>query len=135
MRRTGARSYAKNPSDVDVKSPRTYARYGGPPTLTRTDAFIRTRKLNSQEVSGINRVLKARARRYVAASDKAWLEPEKLWLEPWGQLGKVLLPPSDELWHFGGEIYVGYKDGTTHYQDQFGRTSGSHEYLAKKRRP
>lgn len=127
--------YAQNPSDVDVTSPRTHARYGGPPTLTRTDAFVRTRKLTSQEVSGINRVLKARARRYVAASAEAWLEPEKLSLEPWGQLRKVLLPPSDELWRFGGEIYVGYKDGTTHYQDQFGRTSGSHEYLAKKRRP
>ena len=90
---------------------------------------------SSQEVSGINRVLRARARRYVAASDKAWLEPDKLSLEPWGDLGNVLLPPSDELWHFGGEIYVGYNDGSTHYQDQFGRTSGSHEYLAKKRLP
>lgn len=127
--------YAKNPRNVDVKSPRTHARYGGTPTITRTDAFIRTRMLTSQEVSGINRVLKARARKYIAASDKAWLEPEKLSLEQWEHLGKVLLPPSDELWHFGGEIYVGYKDGTTHYQDQFGRTSGSHEYLAKKQRP
>lgn len=126
--------YAKNPSNVDVKSPRTHARYGGH-TITRTDTFIRTRKLTSQEVSGINRVLKARARQYVAASDKAWLEPDKLSSDPWEHLGEILLPPSDELWHFGGEIYVGYKDGTTHYQDQFGRTSGSHEYLAKKQRP
>ena len=127
--------YAKEPGNVDVKSPRTHARYGDQGTITRTDAFIRTRKLTSREVLGINRVLKARARRYVAASEKAWLEPDKLSLEPWESLGKILLPPSDELWHFGGEIYVGYKDGTTHYQDQFGRTSGSHEYLAKKRRP
>ena len=127
--------YAKHPGSVDVKSPRTHARYGGLPTLTRTDTFIRTRKLTSQEVVGINRVLKARARRYAAASDRAWLEPDKLSLEPWERLGRILLPPSDELWHFGGEIYVGYKDGSTHYQDQFGRTSGSHEYLAKKRRP
>lgn len=127
--------YAMNPGNVDVKSPRTHARYAGDPPITRTDAFIRTRKLTSQEVVGINRVLKARARRYLAASDKAWLEPDKQSMEPWEHLGKILLPPSDELWHFGGEIYVGYKDGSTHYQDQFGRTSGSHEYLAKKRRP
>ena len=127
--------YAKNPGNVDVKSPRTHARYGGHPTITRTDTFIRTRNLTNQEVVAINRVLKARARRYVAASDKAWLEPDKLSLEPWERLGKILMPPSDELWHFGGEIYVGYKDGSTHYQDQFGRTSRSHEYLAKKRRP
>lgn len=125
--------YAKEPGNVDVKSPRTHARYGDNGTITRTDAFIRTRKLTSQEVVGINRVLKARARRYVAASDKAWLEPDKASSEPWECLGKILLPPPNELWHFGGEIYVGYKDGTTHYQDQFGRTSGSHEYLAKKR--
>jgi len=127
--------YAKEPGNVAVKSPRTHARYGGHPTMTRTDAFIRTRKLSSQEVLGINRILKARAHRYIAASDKAWLEPDKLSLEPWEHLGNILLPPSDELWHFGGEIYVGYKDGSTHYQDQFGRTSSSHEYLAKNRRP
>lgn len=126
--------YAKEPGSVDLKSPRTHARYAGDPTITRTDAFIRTRELNSQEVVGINRVLKARATRYVAAGDRAWLEPEKLSLEPWDRLGQILLPPSEELWHFGGEIYVGYKNGSTHYQDQFGRTSGSHEYLAKKRR-
>lgn len=127
--------YAKDPRNVDVKSPRTHARYGGHPTITRTDAFIRTRKLTAQEVTGINRILKARAGRYIAASDKAWLEPDKLSSDSWQRLGRVLLPPSDELWHFGGEIYVGYKDGTTHYQDEFGRTSGSHKYLAKKRRP
>lgn len=127
--------YAKDPRNVDVKSPRTHARYGGHPTITRTDTFIRTRKLTAQEVTGINRILKARAGKYIAASDKAWLEPDKLSSEPWQRLGRILLPPSDELWHFGGEIYVGYKDGTTHYQDQFGRTSGSHKYLAKKRRP
>jgi hypothetical protein len=127
--------YAKNPLNVDVKSPRTHARFGGHPTITRTDAFIRTRKLTTEEVAGINRIMKARARRYIAASDKAWLEPAQLSAETWQDLGRVLLPPSDELWHFGGEIYVGYKDGTTHYQDQFGRTSGAHKYLEKKQRP
>jgi hypothetical protein len=127
--------YAKNPRNVDLKSPRTHARYGGHPTITRTDAFIRTRNLSAQEVTGINRILKASARKYIAASDKEWLEPDKRSSEPWQHLGRVLLPPSDELWHFGGEIYVGYEDGTTRYQDQFGRTSGSHKYLAKKRRP
>jgi hypothetical protein len=126
--------YAKNPDNVDLKSARTHARYGGQ-AIGRTDAFIRTRKLTSQEVIAINRVLKARARRYIAASDKTWLDPDKGSLEQWERLRKVLLPPSNELWHFGGEIYIGYKDGSTHYQDQFGRTSGSHEYLAKKRPP
>src|SRR5690606_8599379 len=40
----------------------------------------------------------------------------------------------DDLWRFGGEIYVGYADGSTHYQDAFGRTSDAHKYLQRKNR-
>lgn len=69
--------YAKNPTNVDLKAPRTHARYGGQ-SIARTDAFIRTRKLNSREVSSINRILKSRAHKYIAASEKSWLEPEKV---------------------------------------------------------
>jgi hypothetical protein len=29
----------------------------------------------------------------------------------WAELKKVLLPPEDNLWQYGGEIYVGNKDG------------------------
>lgn len=125
--------YAKNPTNVDLKASRTNARYYGQ-SIARTDAFVRSRKLNSAEVNSINRLLKARAYRYIAASEKDWLYPEKQSSESWESIGKTLRPPSDELWHFGGEIYIGYKDGSTHYQDQFGRTSGAHEYLRKKRR-
>lgn len=124
--------YAKNPTNIDLKTPRTHARYGGQ-SIARTDAFIRTRKLTSKEVSSINRLLKARAHRYIAASEKAWLEPEKLDSKQWETIGKTLLPPSNQLWHFGGEIYIGYQDGSTHYQDEFGRTTGAHKYLKKKR--
>jgi len=124
--------YAKNPTNVDLRAPRTHARYGGQ-SIARTDAFIRTRKLTSKEVSSINFLLKARAHRYIAASEKAWLEPEKADSGQWKTIGKILLPPSDELWHFGGKIYIGYQDGSTHYQDEFGRTSGAHKYLRKKR--
>jgi hypothetical protein len=124
--------YAKNPTSVDLRAPRTHARYGGE-SIARTDAFIRTRKLTSKEVSSINRLLKARAHRYVAASEKAWLQPETVDSDSWEAIGKILLPPSNELWHFGGELYIGHKDGSTHYQDAFGRTSGAHQYLRKKR--
>lgn len=123
--------YAKNPTTVDLKAPRTHARYGGQ-SIARTDAFVRTRKLTSKEVSSLNLLLKARAHRYIAASEKAWLETEKADSGQWETIGKILLPPSDELWHFGGEIYIGYQDGSTHYQDEFGRTSGAHQYLRKK---
>ena len=124
--------YAKNPTGGNLTRRRTHARYGGQ-TIARTDAFIRTRKLTREDVISINLLLKARSHRYIAASENEWLEPKKDDKNKWRMIGKVLLPPSDELWHFGGELYVGYKDGSTHYQDEFGRTSGSHKYLKKER--
>ena len=36
------------------------------------------------------------------------------------------------MWGFGGEIYVGYKDGTSGYWDEHGRTSKAHEFLTRK---
>lgn len=126
--------YAKDPARIDLTAPREHARYYGQ-TIARTDALIRTRKLTREDVVSINYLLKGRARRYIAASEKDWLYPEKTSRGTWEAIGKVLLPPADELWHFGGEIYIGYKDGSTHYQDAFGRTSGSYKYLHKKRPP
>ena len=124
--------YAKELGKTNLTVPRTNARYRGP-TLVRTDAFIRDRELSRDEVIAINYLLKARARQYIAASDREWLYPEKAFAGKWADIAPVLLP-KDELWQFGGEIYVGYKDGSTEYQDSFGRTSGSHEYLRKKQR-
>ena len=125
--------YAKNPDATDLLAPRQNARFFGQ-TLARTDAMIRTRFLTSEEVSSINQVIKARARRYVAAYEKDWLYPEAGAHDEWQSVAKTLLP-RDELWHFGGEIYVGYKDGSTQYQDAFGRTSNAHEFLTKKTPP
>lgn len=122
--------YAQGPKTVNLSAPRTNARYRGQ-SIVRTDAFIRNRKLSREEVIGINYVLKSRARRYVAAPNKDWLYPEKSFTGSWQDLADVLLP-KDELWRFGGEIYVGHNDGSTQYQDAFGRTSGSHEYLRRK---
>jgi SEC-C motif len=41
------------------------------------------------------------------------------------------VPPADELWHYGGEIYVGYEDGSVAYQDAFGRSSPASDAHAK----
>lgn len=123
--------YAQNPARTDLTTPRTNARYRGS-GLVRTDAFIRSRFLSRDQVLAINHLLKIRAKRYVAAASEAGLFPERQFHGSWRDIGSVLMP-RDELWQFGGEIYVGYKDGSTHYQDQFGRTSGAHEYLRKKR--
>ena len=50
----------------------------------------------------------------------------------WSDLNLVLRPPENELYRFGGETFVGYKDGSVHYQDAFGRTTGDHSHLKKK---
>ncbi len=126
--------YAKDPENVDLRRPRTHARYRGT-TIARTDALIRKRQLVRDEVMSINRLLKARACKYIAAGKEDWLYPEKTHSGTWADIGRTLLPSKDELWHFGGEIIVGYADGTSYYQDEFGRTTGAHKHLRKEQPP
>jgi hypothetical protein len=121
--------YARDPS-TSALDKRTFAR-NYRHSMVRTDAFIRTRKLSSQEVARINYVLKARAHRYIAAGRKEWLYPEKIVSASWDKLRKTLLPPSDELWHFGGEMFAKFEDGHVHYQDEFGRTEKQRDFLKK----
>lgn len=121
--------YAKNPKGAEHLSRRTNARFRGE-SMARTDAFIRDRKLSEMEVHAVNRILKSRARKYVAAGNSAWLYPEKQCDYSWEDISNVLLPRK-ELWRFGGEIFIGYKDGSSAYRDQFGRTSKAHEFLVK----
>ena len=121
--------YADDPKGAAHLSRRTNARFRGD-SMARTDAFIRGRKLSEMEVHALNRTLKSRAKRYVGAGDPTWLHPEKHCDIPWEHLGSILLPRRD-LWRFGGETYIGYKDGTTGYRDQYGRTSTAHKFLAK----
>lgn len=120
-----ARDHSANPQEK-----RTFAgNYRN--SMVRTDAFIRTRKLTSEEVIRVNRVLKARAKRYIAAGKEEWLYPESLSAEPWADLRNVFFPPENDLWHFGGEIYARFKSGEVHYQDAFGRTEKEREFLKK----
>ncbi len=101
-------------------------------SMARTDAFIRTRKLTSEDVIRVNRVLKAQAKRYIAAGKEEWLYPETSSAEPWTDLREVFLPPKKGLWHFGGEIYARLDSGEVYYQDAFGRTEKEREFLKKK---
>jgi hypothetical protein len=121
--------YAQNPQATNLVTSRTHARYRGS-SIVRTDAFVRTRKLSQNGVVAINYLLKSRARRYLAASNRNWLYPERLFTGSWCDIAQVLLP-KDDLWRFGGEIYVGYGDGRSSYQDAFGRTSGAEKYLRR----
>jgi hypothetical protein len=122
--------YAKD-SSVDPLEKRTFARsYRN--SMVRTDKFIRTRKLASQDVARINYILKARARRFVAAGCEEWLFPENAISEPWSSLRETLSPPADELWNFGGKLYAKFDNGHVHYQDEFGRTEEPREFLIKE---
>ncbi|RON68044.1 DUF4238 domain-containing protein [Pseudomonas fluorescens] len=122
--------YANQVDGLDLVAERQNARHLGR-SLVRTDTWIRSRSLSREQVLAINYLLKSRARKYVAAPVEDWLYPEKEFAGEWSKLEEVLRPPANELWHFGGEMYVGYEDGSTEYQDPYGRTSGSHEYLKK----
>lgn len=101
-------------------------------SMVRTDAIIRARKLTSEEVVRVNRVLKARAKRYIAAGKEEWLYPETSSIEPWADLRTAFLPPENGLWHFGGEMFARFDSGEVHYQDAFGRTEKEREFLKKK---
>lgn len=122
--------YAKDPNTSPLEK-RTFPR-NFQQSMTRVDAFIRTRKLTAQEVAQINFVIKARARRYIAAGRKEWLYPDATVSQPWGELRKVFVPPKGGLFHFGGEMFVKYKSGDVHYQDEFGRTEKPRDFLIKK---
>ena len=122
--------YAKQPDLQDLTRLRTNARHLGM-GMTRTDAFIRNRRLSREEVISINHLLKSRAKRCIAAANEDWLYPERHFSRSWAQIAQVLLP-KDDLWRFGGEIYVGYKDGSSGYWDEHGRRSKAHEFLTRK---
>ena len=125
--------YAEDPELTDPKEKRANPRFFRF-TMARTDAFIRTRSLTDEEVEKINLILKMRARRYVAAPNESWLHPEERVDANWQDLRHVLLPPSEELHRFSGEMYVGYNDGSTYYQDALGRTSPPSDHLEKPAR-
>ena len=122
--------YAKNPSTGPLEK-RTFPR-NFRQSLTKIDAFIRSRKLSAQEVTQINFIIKKRARRFIGAGRKEWLYPEKTVTQPWTDLRKTLLPPERGLFDFGGEIFVKYESGDVHYQDEFGRTEKPREFLLNK---
>lgn len=124
--------YAKNPSLQNLKesrpNPNPFRN-----TLVRYDNIINDRELSEEEVIHINWIIKSRALQYLAAEQREWLFPEKAVRSDWAESGKVLMPPRDKLYQFGGEIYVGYKDGSSAYFDQYGRRRPESKLLKKKK--
>lgn len=121
--------YAEDPEAADHMARRTNARFRGE-SMARTNAMLRGRELTEAEVLAINFVLLSRAKQFVAAGRSEWLYPEQHCRLSWDEIAGILLP-RDSLWGFGGDVYIGYADGSTAYRDKFGRTSKAHEFLAK----
>ncbi|MGE8258317.1 MAG: hypothetical protein ACN6RJ_02755 [Stenotrophomonas sp.] len=122
--------YAKDPDNMELTARRVNARHFGN-TILRTDALIRGRCFDTNAVIAVNAWLKSRAHQYIAAGEQDWLYPERSAQVDTAALARLLLPPKQELWRHGGEIYIGYKDGSFGYRDSYGRTSRDHEFVAK----
>jgi len=94
------------------------------------------RVLTQGEVSEINYVIKKRARRYIAASEEAWLYPEhSISTRWWNKLGKgFLLMPDPRSVAFSTEVIFGYGDKKFDFFDEYGRKPWQPDYDDKHQR-
>ena len=108
--------------------------YGAPikprpnPKLFRSAMFnftqIQTgRMLSETEVTEINFIIKKRAYRYIAATEKDWLYPEeKIPTQYWNKLGNgYLLMPDPRSVTFSSESIIGYSNNRADSFDAYGR--------------
>ncbi len=88
------------------------------------------RKLSTEEVLGINYIIKARALRYIAAPEKDWLYPERFFkVGLWdGFGGGYLLMPDPRSLTFSSEVLIGYSDKKADAFDAYGRKPWQSDY-------
>jgi hypothetical protein len=88
------------------------------------------RYLTEKEVTEINYIIKRRAFRYIAAAKEEWLYPENnITSTQWNSYGDgYLLMPDPRPVHLGGEIVIGYKDGSSAAFDEYGRRPWQPDY-------
>jgi hypothetical protein len=88
------------------------------------------RSLEEEEVRQINFILKSRAYRYIAAAQEEWLYPERYVSKAdWNTYGHgYLLQPDPRSLYHGGEIMLGYPDGSTQAFDVYGRRPWQPDY-------
>jgi hypothetical protein len=93
------------------------------PTMFNYTEIQIDRHLTEEEVRQVNFILKHKAQRYVAAYKKEWLYPEN-YVDPqtWRDFGdgRLLLPDPRSL-NVGTQYFVGFEDGSTYAQDEYGR--------------
>jgi len=88
------------------------------------------RRLSTHEVHEVNYVMKQRARRYIAASEREWLFPERyINSEQWDRLGGgYLFMPDPRSVTFHSGIMMGFSDGHRDALDPYGRRPGDAGY-------
>ena len=113
--------WAKNPfQDGMLRRPNTNP--VRPTVFNYTEIQI-NRHLSDTEVKQINFILKNKAQRYIAAYKEEWLYPENdINASDWKTFGDgILFLPDPRSLNLGGEMFIGFDDGTSYAQDQYGR--------------
>lgn len=126
-------SWARNPYGNPLKE-RPHSQLFRQSMFKFTD--IQTgRMLTEQDVLAINHVIKSRADRYIAATNKDWLYPEKkLKTRHWDKIGKsYLLMPDPRSMSFSSEIIIGYENKKSDVFDEYGRKPWHEDYKDKER--
>ncbi len=87
------------------------------------------RRLSETDVIVINRIMKLRAYRFIAAGEEEWLYPERRTRMPWREIGTTsLLMPDPRPLTPNAEIILGYASGATSAMDAYGRLPGQPGY-------
>jgi hypothetical protein len=93
------------------------------------------RSLTENEVIQINYITKSRALRYIAGAEKEWLYPERyLQNVNWKGFGEgLLLMPEPRDIYMGGEIMIGYEDGSADGFSEYGHKPWEAGYKDERR--
>jgi Protein of unknown function (DUF4238) len=87
------------------------------------------RELSEAEVLVVNRIIKLRAYRFIAAGEEEWLYPEHRTDMAWREIGdSSLLMPDPRPLTPNAEIIMGYASGATSAMDAYGRLPGQPGY-------
>jgi hypothetical protein len=105
------------------------------PAMFNFTAIQTGRRLSEDDVVKINYITKLRANRYIAATNKDWLFPEKRLAGcQWNSFGsEYLLMPDPRSVSFSSEIVIGYANNKSDAFDAYGRKPWQADYDDKQR--
>ena len=104
-------------------------------TMFKATDIQRERLLSEEEVLQINYIMKLRAHRYIASTEREWLFPErKLKSTHWSKFGDgYLLMPDPREVTMGGKIFVGYEGGRSESWNEYGHRPWQRGYEDERR--